>query len=141
MDSPIERHSFDASTLIKEEPAQLFSRNKRIVYELACPPDAVHHGKVNYSRWKSMVLPGSVSVKGLSESIVLRDGYYDYIPIHGTPKAFEWHVNFADPDLFLAYGSDLLAQDEIDFTSPVQLAAWLRTAEATLLGHLTENQP
>lgn len=34
-----------------------------------------------------------------------------------------------------------LAQDEIDFTSPAQLAAWLRAAEGTLLSHLTEDQP
>jgi DNA repair exonuclease SbcCD nuclease subunit len=34
-----------------------------------------------------------------------------------------------------------LAQDEMDFTSPAQIAAWLRKAESNLLGHLAEDQP
>ena len=33
-----------------------------------------------------------------------------------------------------------LVQDEIDFTSPAQLSAWLNAAEGTLLCHLTEDQ-
>jgi hypothetical protein len=40
--------------------------------------------------------------------------------------AVEWHMNFADPQLFIAYGSALLAQDE------------LQVAEHPLLGSLRE---
>jgi hypothetical protein len=36
-------------------------------------------------------------------------GYYDYA---GSDEGI-WHVNFADPRLFVAYGSPLLAQDEL----------------------------
>ncbi len=38
----------------------------------------------------------------------------------------EWWVNFADPHLFVAYGSSLFAQDEI------------QVAEHPSLGHLRE---
>jgi hypothetical protein len=40
-----------------------------------------------------------------------------------------WHVNFADPQLFVAYGSQLLAQDE------------LQAAEHPLLGSIREALP
>ena len=36
-------------------------------------------------------------------------GYYEY----AGGDAATWHVNFADPFLFVAYGSRLLAQDEL----------------------------
>lgn len=39
--------------------------------------------------------------------------FYDYQPESEDSSAVEWHVNFADPRLFAAYGSGLFAQDEI----------------------------
>jgi hypothetical protein len=42
-------------------------------------------------------------------------GFYNY-RAGGDPGAIEWHVNFADPELFAAYGSGLLAQDEMQVT-------------------------
>ena len=40
-------------------------------------------------------------------------GFYDYARSSDRPDAVEWHVNFADPSLFVAYGSRLFAQDEM----------------------------
>jgi hypothetical protein len=49
-------------------------------------------------------------------------GHYDYA---GDDRGV-WHVNFADPQLFVAYGSPLLAQDE------------LQAAEHPVLGAIRE---
>ncbi|HVP14943.1 MAG TPA: hypothetical protein VMS88_05330, partial [Terriglobales bacterium] len=38
------------------------------------------------------------------------------------PPCLEWHVNFADPELFVAYGSGLLAQDEMQVAEHPVLA-------------------
>ncbi len=120
---PIERYTFDTSKLVAEEPAQLFSRNKKVVFALACSPGAVHNGQINYSRWRSMPLPDKVSVKGASDIVEVRPGYYDYLPVKSKSGAMEWHVNFADPDLFVGYGSDLFAQDEIQVAEHPALAS------------------
>ena len=53
--------------------------------------------------------------------IVVAGGYYEYDGADGI-----WHVNFADPQLFVAYGSGLLAQDE------------LQAAEHPMLGSVRE---
>jgi hypothetical protein len=58
--------------------------------------------------------------------VEVRDGYYDYRPIFDTGVGVEWHVNFADPNLFYAYGSVFFAQDEI------------QVAEHPILGSLRE---
>jgi len=55
---------------------------------------------------------------------VARPGLFAYAP--PTGPVVEWHVNFADPHLFVAYGSVLLAQDE------------LQVAEHPILGSLYE---
>ena len=55
-----------------------------------------------------------------------RPGYFDYTPALDRADAVEWHVNFADPHLFVAYGSRLFAQDE------------MQVAEHPALGSLKE---
>jgi hypothetical protein len=55
----------------------------------------------------------------------IRLGAFDYAPAKEATLV-DWHMNFADPELFLAYGSSLLAQDE------------LQVAEHPALGSLRE---
>jgi len=57
---------------------------------------------------------------------VVLEGHYDYRPVLEAGAGVEWHVNFADPNLFYAYGSYLFAQDEI------------QVAEHPILGSLRE---
>ncbi|GAB2478733.1 hypothetical protein [Algoriphagus taiwanensis] len=123
MDNGLERFTFEASKLMVEEPAQLFSKNKRIVYDLSCPPSAVYHGKIEYSRWQKMDLPEEVYLGNKSIKPILQEGYYDYEPIESQVPVKEWHVNFADGDLFIAYGSDLFAQDETQVAEHPVLAS------------------
>ncbi len=46
---------------------------------------------------------------------------YDYVPV--AEGAVEWHVNFADPSLFVAYGGSLFAQDEMQVAEHPSLGA------------------
>jgi hypothetical protein len=93
----------------------LRNENKQMLHAIACPTSALHSGKLEYSRWPELPLPlprVSDPVR-LDRLLVVRDGYYDYRPVLDPGVGAEWHVNFADPNLFYAYGSALFAQDEI----------------------------
>lgn len=66
-----------------------------------------------------MPLPDLVPSNGTTFD--LREDVFSYGP--PTGGAFEWHVNFADPNLFVAYGSQLLAQDELQVLEHPVLAS------------------
>ena len=123
---PIDRLEFDTAQLVAEHPPHLHDPNKKIVYEIACPPGCVHAGRIGYSRWGAMPLPERADPAAAVARALVHAGVYDYTPAHERREAVEWHVNFADPLLFAAYGSALLAQDE-----------W-QTAEHPALGSLVE---
>jgi hypothetical protein len=44
-------------------------------------------------------------------------------PSEGEPPCSEWYLNFADPDLFCAYGGPLFAQDEMQVAEHAALAS------------------
>ena len=121
---PPDRAKFDAATLMRQHPPVLRNPNKLVVFRMACP-DGTAGGHVSYSRWPEMSLPGTVDPGRAAGRIAVSDGFYDYKPLASAP-ALEWHVNFADPRLFYAYGSSLFAQDE------------MQVAEHPVLGSLRE---
>jgi hypothetical protein len=67
-----------------------------------------------------------VDATGALGRVVPREDLYDYKPAWQEGKFLEWHVNFADPHLFTAYGTSLFAQDE------------MQVAEHPILGSLRE---
>jgi hypothetical protein len=71
-----------------------------------------------------MPLPAALEPATPTE-LVARADVYDYVPTTAAPSV-EWHVNFADPSLFVAYASGLFAQDE------------MQVAEHPALGSLRE---
>jgi hypothetical protein len=113
------RRSYDPVELLAAHPPRLRHPHKRLVFELACPAGAPHAGPIELTRWAAAALPPTLALE--ATDIVPVSGHYDY----ETRDAL-WHVNFADPQLFVAYGSALLAQDEI------------QAAEHPLLGSLRE---
>ena len=123
---PLERRTFDAGSLFAAHPPRLHDPNKRAVLEIGCPPGSSHGGQVVFSRWAAMPLPGRFTPGQAVERVVRHAGFYDYRPVLAAAGAVEWHVNFADPHLFFAYGSSLFAQDEI------------QVAEHPILGSLRE---
>lgn len=125
---PLQRRTYTASELVRHHPPVLRNENKQALFAIACPAGAVHSGRLEYSRWPEMPLlpPCEVDPVSAARLVVVRDGFYDYRPILDPGVGVEWHVNFADPNLFYAYGSALFAQDEI------------QVAEHPILGSLRE---
>jgi hypothetical protein len=123
---PMERRVFRARELMDEHPPVLRDANKLAVFKIACPPRSTHGGQLVYTRWKAVPLPDFREPSQTIGTAVLREGFYDYAPASGDSAAVEWHVNFADPELFVAYGSRLFAQDE------------MQVAEHPVLGALKE---
>jgi hypothetical protein len=96
------------------------------VYELCGPPA----GEIDVSRFAEEPLPAALPNHIVDAQPVA--GYFDYGSDAGV-----WHVNFADPDLFFAYGSALLAQDELQCAEHPSLGS---IREATGEHALTEEE-
>jgi len=120
---PLQRDTFPAHRLMTEHPPVLHDPNKRIVFEVACPPGTVHEGEVGYSRWPTLPLPDAIALDGAAERVEVRESVYEYRPATGAEHAVQWHVNFADPRLFTAYGTGLFAQDEMQVAEHPALGA------------------
>ena len=60
-----------------------------------------------------------------------RPGFFDYGPARDA-DVVEWHVNFADPELFVAYAGGLFAQDEMQVAEHPILAAVREAALASV---------
>lgn len=126
MSEPLERFTFDANRLMAEHPPILRHTNKLVVFTTACPEGCTYEHELGYTRWPAMQLPERVNPGTAAEGVESRPTIFDYAPATDLPNAVEWHVNFADPLLFYAYGSGLFAQDE------------MQTAEHPVLGALVE---
>jgi len=140
---PIERQQFEMQQLVKEHPPVWNDRNKRIVFEIACPAGSWHQGRLDYSRWAPLPWPESLDPKSAVSRGEDRPGFYDYTRASDRPDAVEWHVNFADPRLFFAYGSRLFAQDEMQVAEHPVLGSLKEALDARNLPALTveEGQP
>ena len=106
---PLERIEFEAARLVTEHPPRWRDRNKQAVFGATGGPEPPFAGVVVYARWPVIAWPRAVPAPARIE---IRPGYYDYAPSAGD-GVVDWHVNFADPHLFVAYGGPLLAQDEM----------------------------
>jgi hypothetical protein len=114
------RRSYDAARLFADHPPKLGHPHKRLVFDVAVPPGAPPRGSIEVTRWNAAAPPADGTLAATHVEPML--GHFDYA---GDDRGV-WHVNFADPHLFVAYGSALLAQDE------------LQAAEHPLLGSVRE---
>ena len=115
--------NIDGESLFNEYPPIWHDDNKLIVFEIAKSSGHPFNGKISYKRWRPFVLPKRIDNHRLKFST--HPEVFQY-PGNKDPKIIDWHLNFADPDLFVAYGSELLAQDEI------------QVAEHPILGSIRE---
>lgn len=133
----LDRRVYDAGPLTADHPPRWTNANKTIVGRLAAGGPAPR-GVVTWSRHAAGPLPARLArpAPGL---LVSRDGFFDYRPAlpglaprraagtAGEPDAaapaLEWHLNFADPELFGFYGGPLLAQDELQVLEHPALAS------------------
>lgn len=111
------RRTYEPNALLAAHPPKLRHPNKELVFGLACPAGARHAGTIAVTRWQAEALPASAAMAPTVETV--RAGVYDY----AGPSEGVWHVNFADPQLFVAYGSRLLAQDELQVAEHPLLAS------------------
>lgn len=120
---PLERREYDASQLTAQHPPRWHHRNKGIVHEIACPPDLPPAGTIGYTRWRAMPLPPRIDPLAGLPLLEVRPDVYDYVPVADLDSAVEWHVNFADPHLFVACEGPLFAQDEMQVSEHPALAS------------------
>jgi len=128
---PFFRRSYAAAELAKKFPPELSHPNKQLAFELAMD-GALPAGEIQVSRWHPLALPEEVPTARPAEQVLA--GYYDYA---GNGPCV-WHVNFADPNLFVAYGSGLLAQDELQCVEHPALGSIREALEAESLAAWTE---
>lgn len=116
--SPITRLTFESAQLVRDFPAKLEHPNKKEIYDLACGLEATQSGSVTFTRWAEMALPAEIPH---APKLEIRPDIFTY-PEPAT-GAMEWHLNFADPNLFFGYGGGLFAQDEIQVAEHPALAS------------------
>lgn len=120
---PLERLEYDEEGLMALHPPVWRHPNKVAVFDVACPPGTVHRGRLCYTRWPALPVPDAIDPAAVPADVVERPGFYDYVPVLEPGTGIEWHVNFADPHLFVAYGSSLFAQDELQVAEHPALGA------------------
>jgi hypothetical protein len=130
--TPLCRHIFDAHSTIETHPPKLRHANKQLVYQIACPPNSVHHGQLVFSRWPTKPLSTLDRTGNYTPQIEAVGGYFSYDRSPNSNQV-EWYLNFAHADLFCAYGFAVFAQDEIQVAEHPVLAS-LR--EALLSGDI-----
>ncbi len=111
---PICRREFDTAALVTEFPPRFSHPNKKVVYGISCPSDAVHSGRITFSRWAAVTPPAEVPRN--ATIIEPREDYFGYESVPADLGRVEWYLNFSHYDLFCAYSGGLFAQDEMQVT-------------------------
>lgn len=119
---PHYRLQFDAQTLLRDHPPYFRNVKKSLLFDLAYPDRRPSDASIEVTRWPAAGQDQPVSFDA-SMTIDLRPDFFDYRPADDPQNVLEWHLNFADTDLFYAYGSALFAQDEIQVAEHPLLAS------------------
>ena len=111
--------------LLEDHPPNFQHPYKRMLYQLSDLPARLDASPLRLARYRRA--RGIAANADHRAAVRARPGFYDYAvaPEHAAGR-LDWHVNFADGDLFFAYGSSLFAQDE------------MQVAEHPLLGSVRE---
>ena len=112
---------FDVRQLAAAHPPVWKHQLKQQVYDYVRAQSELPPHTLEYSRWIGVELPAVLKLHPIEIEVVGDVYSYD------ASGNADWHVNFADPNLFVAYGSGLLAQDE------------LQVLEHPILGSLRES--
>ena len=103
----LESMEWDAAQLAGSHPPVWKHALKQRIHDYVQANGTAPTGSLRYSRWKAADLPSIVHARPLKVEVEA-----DICRYPPTPD-MACHVNFADPNLFVAYGSGLLAQDEL----------------------------
>lgn len=135
MRDPLYRVAFDAPVLLRDHPPQL-CLHKQELFKIAYPDGCPALAEIEVTRWA----PNGDNKFLFAESsrVEIQPNYFDYRPVGDPATSLEWHVNFADPRLFVAYGSTLFAQDEMQVAEHPILGSVREALLARRLAALTE---
>jgi len=129
------RRTYDPARLFVDHPHKIRHPYKRLVLDVAVPRGATAlGGSIEVTRWQAAALPNACNLT--STAIEAVPGHFDYAGDHRGV----WHLNFADPHLFFAYGSALLAQDELQAAEHPLLGCVREALLAEGIPALTEEQ-
>ncbi len=106
--SPLKTFTFEAESLINDFPPQWRHSNKLKVWNKIRGSTVKWEGPIILKQWTARPIPTAPTG---SLSFDVRLGAFSYAP--SEQAMMKWHLNFADPVLFSAYDSSLLAQDEL----------------------------
>lgn len=137
MTLPLYRLILDGSTLLQTHPPLMRHPHKAMLVQMAYPDGVASAGSIEVTRWAESV--DRTFDLSKPAAIDLRPDFFDYKPLQEPLPATEWHVNFADPQLFVAYGSQLLAQDEMQVVEHPLLASVREALIARKLSTKTED--
>jgi hypothetical protein len=126
----LEHHEFELGALMAEHPPRFTHAHKQAVF--ATMQGTPSTGELRCSRWRSRELPERLAPD--LPKVELCAGVFDY----QSSSSSAWHVNFADPQLFVAYGSGLLAQDELQVLEHPALGSLREALLAARLPAVTE---
>ncbi len=97
---------FDLVQLVTDFPPIWRHAHKQAIYDRVRREGCPVAGTMRYTRWRLAPLPNDSVLHPCG--VEAQSGFFTYT--NSTPGT--WHLNFADPRLFAAYGSPLMAQDE-----------------------------
>jgi len=108
-------------------PAKYEDRNKKALFDHLLRKKKYKPSKQNIliTRFYPKQLPNDYTIEqhnDKSKSYVFISNTFDYISTN-EPNVVEWHMNFANCDIFAYYHSSLLAQDELQVLECPQLAS------------------
>jgi hypothetical protein len=98
---------YDLGSLGADHPPFWRHPLKQQVYDFVRANAESPTGSVRCTRWEVARMPETLPSR--CPKVEVEADVYSY----SSSGPGVWHVNFADPDLFVAYGSALLAQDEL----------------------------
>ena len=108
-------------------------QRKRRAFEAALETHKTDTGEITISHVMSnQAEMASAVLEKKPFTLTLDNGFYDYTKAREGEDT--WFVNFADPTLFVAYDSDLFAQDEIQTLEMPLLAAFKEYIESRSIG-------
>ena len=105
------RKYINAFELAQKYPAIWRDEYKKRIFDISCPEGCVHSGDIRISRWNAGPLPEIIRKDDISTEFVFRNGTFQY-ESNSDDTRVDWYLNFADGELFISYGSQLMAQDE-----------------------------
>ncbi len=108
----ISRRQWDAGELISGHKPRFFHPHKTLLYEMAYSKGQQSDGIIGYSRWAPRALPEQFPARNTPLSVLQRTGFFDYVPSTQAALA-EWHLNFANYDVYSTWAASLFAQDEM----------------------------